>query len=156
VSQVEDLEGKFQVPPYVRPLAICVLRRADGAVLLAAGFDEVKGERFYRPLGGTIEFGERSEETVRRELREELGAEIDEPRLLAVFENIFEYRGRPGHELVWVYEAGLAQPALTGDDVILADEGGARFEAHWIHPNDLLGGGPKLYPERLLELLTAT
>ena len=47
----------------VRPLAICVFRRGD-RILAAEGYDLVKGETFYRPLGGRIEFGEYSHETV--------------------------------------------------------------------------------------------
>lgn len=44
-------------PQTIRPLAICVFRHA-GRILVAEGTDEVKGETFYRPLGGAIEFGE--------------------------------------------------------------------------------------------------
>ena len=36
----------------------------------------MKGQIFYRPLGGVIEFGERGAETVARELKEEIGADV--------------------------------------------------------------------------------
>ena len=65
-------------------LALCVFRRADGALLLAFGHDHVKGQDFYRPLGGHIEFGERAEEAARREIMEELGAAVDGLRLLGI------------------------------------------------------------------------
>lgn len=139
----------------IRPLAICVFRRQDGALLLAPGYDSVKGQRFYRPLGGEIEFGERAEEAVRREIREELGSEIADVRLLGVFENIFEYLGEPGHELVWVFAARLEQDSLYGSDIVLADESGAVFEVHWVPLAVLNRGGVPLYPEGLLALLQA-
>ncbi len=41
----------------VRPLAICVFRHHD-RILVMEGYDPVKKEHFYRPLGGGIEFGE--------------------------------------------------------------------------------------------------
>ncbi|HEX5141250.1 MAG TPA: hypothetical protein VFX19_09915, partial [Dehalococcoidia bacterium] len=49
----------------IRPIAIVVFRRPDGAILVAPGFDTVKQQHFYRPLGGEIEFGELAEDTAR-------------------------------------------------------------------------------------------
>ena len=65
----------------IRAIAICVFRHGD-KILAAEGFDSIKQQTFYRPLGGTIEFGEHSSETVRRELLEELGAEVTNLRYL--------------------------------------------------------------------------
>ena len=141
------------VADYIRPLAIVVFRREDGAVLLAPGYDPVKDQRFYRPLGGGIEFGELAADAARRELRDELGAEIDGLKLLGVFENIFTYLGQPGHELVWLYEARFADPSLEATNVIEADESGAKFEAHWVHPDIFVRGDAPLYPDGLLDLL---
>lgn len=45
----------------IRPLAVALVRRADGAVLAVKCYDKVKREYFYRALGGGIEFGERAE-----------------------------------------------------------------------------------------------
>src|SRR3989304_5656812 len=58
----------------LRPLALCLFRRDDGSILVAPGYDEVKRQRFYRPLGGEIEFGERAEGAARRGGREGVGA----------------------------------------------------------------------------------
>jgi hypothetical protein len=41
----------------IRPVALCVFRNNDG-ILVFEGYDDVKGETFYRPPGGGIEFGE--------------------------------------------------------------------------------------------------
>jgi 8-oxo-dGTP pyrophosphatase MutT (NUDIX family) len=106
-----------------RCLAVGVLRRDDGAVLLQTGYDPVKGEHFYRALGGGIEVGEPSRDAFAREIREELGAEVSEARLLGWVENIFTFEGRPGHEIVAVYEAALADRALyERDEIELADQ----------------------------------
>jgi hypothetical protein len=40
----------------IRPIAICVFRHKD-RILVAEGYDPVKKQTFYRPLGGVIEFG---------------------------------------------------------------------------------------------------
>lgn len=85
----DHLKGRG-VAQYIRPLALVLFRRDDGAILVAPGFDPVKQQRFYRPLGGGIEFGERAEDALRREIQEEIGAELRAPRLLGVLENTFE------------------------------------------------------------------
>jgi ADP-ribose pyrophosphatase YjhB (NUDIX family) len=43
----------------------------------------------WRPLGGTIEFGERAAEALKREFLEELDKPIREPLPLAVLENLY-------------------------------------------------------------------
>ncbi|HEX5368212.1 MAG TPA: NUDIX hydrolase, partial [Dehalococcoidia bacterium] len=139
----------------VRPLALCVVRRDDGSLLVAAGHDEVKQQRFYRPLGGEIEFGETAADAARRELLEEMGADVTDLRLLATFENIFTYRGTKGHELVWTFEGRFVDPSLYDGEVVVCDEGGARFEAHWVPLDVFLRHEALLYPDGLLEALTA-
>jgi ADP-ribose pyrophosphatase YjhB (NUDIX family) len=137
----------------IRPIAICVFRREDGAILVAPGFDSVKGQHFYRPLGGEIDFGELAEDAVRREIREELGAEIDAVRLLGVTENIFTFLGAEGHELVWMFEARFKDASFYEQDVVTCDEGGSPFEAHWVPLDVFTRGEAPLYPDGLLDLL---
>jgi ADP-ribose pyrophosphatase YjhB (NUDIX family) len=137
----------------IRPLAICVFRRKDGAILAAPGFDTVKQQRFYRPLGGEIEFGERAEDAIRREIREEVGAEIEDVRLLSVSENIFTFLGASGHELVWSFEARFNDPSLYEREFVECREGESRFEAHWVPLGVFTRGEAPLFPDGLLERL---
>ena len=138
----------------IRPIAIVVFRRPDGAILAAPGFDPVKQQRFYRPLGGEIEFWERAEDAARREIREEVGAEITDVRLLNVVENIFTFLGARGHELVWTFEARFADPKFYEGDVVPCREGDAAFEAHWVPLSLFERGEAPLYPDGLLAALT--
>ncbi|HXH22812.1 MAG TPA: NUDIX domain-containing protein [Dehalococcoidia bacterium] len=140
-------------PPRIRPIAIVVFRRPDGRILVAPGYDHVKGQRFYRPLGGEIDFGERAEDAARREIREEIGAEVADLRLLATFENIFVYRGHPGHELVWCFEGTLPDSRHYGQDEIMAQEGKAAFPVRWVALEAFRSGETPLYPDGLLDLL---
>jgi 8-oxo-dGTP pyrophosphatase MutT (NUDIX family) len=141
--------------PQIRPLAIVVFRRDDGAILVAPGFDRVKGQKFYRPLGGGIDFGERAEAAARREIQEELGAEIDGPRFLGAVENIFTFLGEPGHELVWIYEGRFLDPAFYASDRFMADEGGSVFSVEWVRLSVFTAGEAPLYPDGLLDMLTS-
>lgn len=138
----------------IRPLAICVFRNND-RILVAEGYDPVKKQSFYRPLGGGIEFGEYSEQTVHRELMEEIGAEIGELKYLGTLENIFIFNGETGHEIVLVYDGVLNESGLYEQAVIGGKEADINesFEAVWKNLDEFGEGRSILYPTGLLELL---
>jgi 8-oxo-dGTP pyrophosphatase MutT (NUDIX family) len=136
----------------VRPIAICVC--LDGErILVAEGHDRKKRETFYRPLGGTIEFGEHGEETVRREFLEEIKAVLTEVRFLGLLENIFTYEGKRGHEVVLVYDGRLLDASLYQRMNIQGDEFGVTFTAMWKRLDEFGQGKARVYPEGILELL---
>lgn len=141
--------------PRIRVLAIGVFSAGD-RILLARGTDPVSGEPFYRPLGGGVEFGERAADALGREMEEELGAKIEEPRLLGVLENLFEYAGRAHHEIVFVFDARFADPSLYARDAISVTDTGAEWEdARWISLPSLSTGTHRVVPGGLLPLLQA-
>jgi 8-oxo-dGTP pyrophosphatase MutT (NUDIX family) len=140
-------------PNKVRAIAICVFRDSD-RIFVAEGHDPVKNQAFYRPLGGTIEFGERGYETVVRELLEEIGAEIKNVRYLGTVENVFTYNGKEGHEIVLVYDGDFADRAMYDQTkaVTAYDDGEVNFQAIWKRLDEF-GEGAPLYPDGLMELL---
>ena len=97
--------------PFIRVIAICVFRH-DDRILVAEGFDAVANLPFYRPLGGTVEFGERTEDTVVREIDEELGQAVTNLRLITVLENLFVGEGSPAHEIIFVYDGQFVDSAI--------------------------------------------
>jgi 8-oxo-dGTP pyrophosphatase MutT (NUDIX family) len=130
-----------------------VVRRGD-EILVFEGRDPTKEGPFYRPLGGTIEFGEYSHQALVREMREEIAAEIEALRYLGSLENIYVYDGRPGHEIVQVYEAAFADPAMYEHDAMTGHEdSGAPFPVLWKSLDFFARGEAPLYPDGLLELL---
>jgi 8-oxo-dGTP pyrophosphatase MutT (NUDIX family) len=136
----------------IRPIAICVCRNGD-RILVAEGHDSKKGQTFYRPLGGTIEFGERGDETVRREFHEEIAADLTEVRYLGLLENIFIYEGQRGHEVVLVYDGRLSDANLYEKETFHGDELGLPFQAVWKRLDEFGPGKPPVYPDGLLGLL---
>ncbi len=141
------------VPGIIRGLAICLFQR-DGQILVAEYADPVKRENFYRPLGGSIQFGERGEAAVVREIREEIGAEACDLRYLGTIENIYTYRGAAGHELALVYDGRLADEALyRRPEIAGKEDNGWPFKAVWKSLDDFQPDKPPLYPDGLLEFL---
>lgn len=140
-------------PGDVRPIAICVIRQED-AIFVFEGRDGVKKETFYRPLGGAIEFGEYSIDTVRREMREEIGAQIHNIRYLGTLENVFHCDGEAGHEIVMVYEADFADPTLYQKTAVTGyEDSGVPFKAVWKPLTCFRDAHEPLYPDGLLQLL---
>ena len=137
----------------LRVIAIAALVHRDH-VLLAEGHDSVKGETFYRPLGGEVEFGERASEAVKRELAEETGLAIDVVAPLGVVENLFTFEGQPGHEVVFEFVAriadGVERPGLAA---IEAREGDATFVAKWLPLAEVIAGVHRVYPDALPQRL---
>lgn len=102
-----------------------------------------------------MEFREQSIATLHREFQEEIGAAIESQELLGVLENHFEFEGRIGHEIVFVYKVQLLDHSLYKKDSIPAvEDSGYEFEAHWI-PVQSSKRDTVLYPNGLEELLTS-
>jgi len=147
------------VSRHIRPEALALIRDGE-RILVEKGRDEVKNETFFRLLGGTVEFGEKGADTVRRELLEELGAEADVGSLVATIENVFTYEGDPAHEIVLVYERTLRNKRFYALDEWEAEETTPdgdlmTHELAWKPVDSFGGGGEILYPEELLALLGA-
>jgi len=141
--------------PRVRPLAICVFRNRD-RILVNQGYDPIKDQHFYRPLGGGIEFGETSLDTVCRELMEELNVEVERDSLqyLGTVENIFTFNGTVGHEILLIYDGAFKEPGLYEQSVIVGREpNGAEIRAVWKQIDEFDQEKSILYPAGLLEML---
>jgi 8-oxo-dGTP pyrophosphatase MutT (NUDIX family) len=140
----------------IRAIAICVFRNG-GRILAGEGYDSRKNQTFYRPLGGAIEFGEQSPDTIIRELREEIGAEVANLRYLGTLENIFTFEGEAGHEIVQVFDGDLVDTSLYEREAIDGSEdaptGPLPFKAVWMPLAHFAEGRAPLYPHGLLELL---
>jgi 8-oxo-dGTP pyrophosphatase MutT (NUDIX family) len=140
--------------PHIRPLALCIFHN-NGKILVNQFHDATSGQSFYRPIGGGIEFGERSRDAVVREVQEELGLAIHNVDLIGTLESIFTYAGKPGHEIVQVYDARFddatvyEKPWLDG-----CESDGAAFRALWCDGSSFTEEA-RLVPEGLSELLEA-
>ncbi len=132
----------------IRVKVICLFEQ-QGQFLLAEGYDPTKDEHYLMPIGGGVDFGERSEDAIRREVREEIGIEIQNLRLLNVIENLFTFDGIAGHEIVFVYQADLSAPLSSLRGV---ESNGMAFNLLWLTQTEIQNLGWPVYPAGLLDL----
>lgn len=84
---------------------------------------------------------------------EEVGAKIKNLTYIGMIENIFEYDGKPGHEIVLVYEADFADSLLYEIQSITCRDDDGLFIASWRPIIEFDLKKAPLYPEGLLDLL---
>ena len=137
----------------IRVLVIGLAWRDDG--LLAAEVTDDAGRIVgVRPLGGSVEFGERREEALAREFREELGADIAVGTGWTVIENIFVHEGRTGHEFVFAAPVTFLDRSFYDRDVFaVAESDASAFTARWFSPAQLRRDGVPLFPEGLVDAI---
>lgn len=131
--------------PNIIVKAMCLFRNGD-KMLFSRGYDEVKKQRFLRPLGGHVEFGETGEETIQREMREELGCGVFDVKFLSVIENLFTYRGKQGHEIILAYEGRLVDKSLYQKSSFTFFEGELETQVGWFSRADVEKEDIPIYP----------
>src|SRR6185295_703374 len=90
---------------------------------------KIKG---WRPLGGTIELGERAVDALRREFMEELGEPIIAPKLITVLENLYVHHGAQGHEIVFVFATAFTSAETYLQESFRFHDAGVDNAAHWV------------------------
>lgn len=131
-----------------RVAGICV---KNGMVLL----QKPTNDNAYAFPGGHVEFGETNEETLIREFKEEIGADIRVGELKWVAEIFFPWGSKPCHQICLYYMVEILNPEIPETGMFLGTEHieGRNFELeyHWIPLEELQK--LEVYPTETPELL---
>ena len=136
----------------VRARAIAVIRRRQ-EVLLSFAIDPDSGARYGRFLGGGVAAGEPPEDTVRRELLEEIGVAIGRVTRLGVLDNSYTFNGRTHRETVVVCAAEFADSAAYDRSAFPVNEAVCDGPAEWVPIDRIVRGAIVVYPPELTALL---
>lgn len=120
-------------------------------VLVIYGHDYIKNEYFYRLIGGGIEFGETGAEALKREVKEEINAEIKNVKYLGLIENIFNYEVKRRHELALIYRADFKDKNVYEKEEIKILDSRYPQKAYWLNKKEVLK--MKFYPEGLIRFI---
>jgi ADP-ribose pyrophosphatase YjhB (NUDIX family) len=139
---------------YVRVKSmVALLDGARGNVAVIRFQDSTKTPPyFHRLVGGSIDCGEKASAAATREVEEELGIVLPQVQLLGVVENIFEFRGERGHEIVFIFSADVAHRDVPAAGAWYTDEG----RPMWVEWRSLIAPPAlPLYPDGAAELIAA-
>ena len=134
-----------------RPVVLGVIVK-DNKLLVSEGYDEIKKQKFYRCLGGGIEFQEKSDEALKREFLEEINKEIIVKDFLGISENIFTFNGKKGHEIVLFYAADF-KPSDYQEEYIMIEDGREPEKAIWVNIDDFKNNKAIIYPKEVLKYI---
>lgn len=145
--------GNWKPPSSIRATAQAVILK-DHQILVYEGFDRLKNENFYRPIGGTVEFLELAKDTVIREFKEEAGIDVMDPTLLGVLENIFTFEGHSGHEIVQVFQCKFKDESLYAQKEFPLVEGDTSLEnAVWKDISFLIQPRVRFFPTGMKDIV---
>ncbi len=131
------------------------LIRYEKRLFVSEGYDSLKGEKYYRALGGSIEFGETSLAALQREFQEEIQAELTNINYRGCLESLFTFEGKQGHEIVQVYECDFVEPKFYQLEELIFFEtiDNSPQKALWIDISRVKLGELKLVPEKFCDYL---
>ena len=142
----------FKTDDYVFSYRVGGLLIHHGKVLMQKPTDEDG----YALIGGHVAFGETTTETLAREYKEEIGADINVERLFMVNESFFPWGNRPCQQINLYYLVSLKdenQIPLDGTFKALDELGNERIELDmcWIPLEDV--ADKKIYPPQVKEYI---
>jgi len=143
----------FWRPPQEIKVKVLGLAWRGDQLLLVEVEDDQGSVKGFRPLGGSVEFGEARETALRREFEEELGCTVVLNGPWHSFENIYWHEGAQGHEYIYLANVHLGNEALYEQDQIAFVEADLiACRAVWLSPGELPEGAG-LFPDGLREFL---
>lgn len=88
---------------------------------------------YYALIGGRVEIGESSEDTIKREIKEELGKDIKITEYISTIENFFEIKCSKYHEIMFVYGIEFINEEDKKIDYVMKNiEGKDYLQYEWI------------------------
>ena len=92
----------------------------------------------YALVGGRIEIGENSADTIKREIKEELGKDIEITGYVSTIENFFEMDGSKYHEIMFVHKVEFIEEEDKGIEYTLKNiEGKDYLKYEWLDVNKI-------------------
>jgi ADP-ribose pyrophosphatase YjhB (NUDIX family) len=138
----------------IRVKAICLIINDKNELLVTSDYDSEKKVTFNLPLGGHVLFRESTIDTIKREFKEEINAELVNINLVTVLENFFRWNGCDRHEINFVYKAELKDKELYNKkEILFLDKRWPNAKVMWRPIHKGLNEKYLLYPEGLREFL---
>ena len=93
------------------------------------------GVDFVNLIGGRVHLGESTISAIKREVKEEIGVSIKNPKLMVIAENLFEWQGKNAHELLFIYKIELTKKYLKLNETNILDNNSQYVE--WVEKSKI-------------------
>lgn len=134
----------------IRVLALGLIQDGD-RIFVSQGYDPAKQERFYRVMGGGVELGEYSRDALQREFQEEIQAELINIKYRDCIESLFDFNGKPHHEIIFLYQCDFADPQFYQLEQLSFSEKHRTKIALWMPIQRFKSGELRLVPDNFLK-----
>ena len=115
-------------------------------------FHKSTNREYYALIGGRVKIGEDSKSTVKRELEEELGKEVEVEQFLGIIENFFVKDKAKYHEILFIYKVEFKNDKDKKIETTLENaEGEKNLKYYWIDINEL--DEYKIVPSEIKKIL---
>lgn len=142
----------FTTQDYIFSYRVAGVLVKNGKVLLQKPTNDIG----YAFSGGHVSFGETNEQTLIREFKEEIGADIKVNGLKWVGEIFFPWGDKPCHQICLYYDVDLQDEtqipldrAFVGDEHLEGED--FKIEFHWIDIKNI--DKYEIYPKNVVELM---
>lgn len=106
----------------------------------------------YALVGGRVQIGENSAQTVKREMQEELEKDIEITGYIATIENFFEMNDKKYHEILFVHQAEFTNKEDKKIEYTLKNKEGKDYlQYEWLDLNKI--EEYPLYPKIMINIL---
>jgi len=137
----------------IRPVVLCIFQH-KGKILVKKISRGTSASPVYMPPGGGLIFGEYSWESIRIEIKKELGEEIKNLSFLGTSEQVTAEGQIPRHEIIFLFKGELANEAAYQEEIFWGvDEAGQPVQATWKPITFFKKNKGALYPDLILELV---
>ncbi|MEL6131770.1 MAG: NUDIX domain-containing protein [Bacteroidota bacterium] len=138
----------------IRPVVLCIFQHKDKILVKHVSRDPSTALPVYMPPGGGLIFGEYSWESIRIEIKKELGEEIKNLSFLGASEQVTHDQQVPKHEIVFLFKGELANEDAYHQDIFWGkDDTGQPLRAVWKPISFFKRNKGILYPDLILELV---
>lgn len=127
------------------------LAKHDNKLLVFEVLDDQGNLKGWCPIGGGIEFGEKAEDALIREINEELKCNATITGKPIVCENIFEHHGCTGHEIIFAFPIKfIEQNIYSNTRFQIREERGSTHWVEWIPIEQFEKSEAFLFPSILI------
>ena len=109
------------------------------------------GDSFWALPGGKVQIMEKTKDTIKREIKEEIGLDLIDVKMLSVSENFFTFKNEDIHQYIFTYSGKLVDNRYENKEEFESIEKGKNVVYRWIDVENI--DDYEIRPDNVKELI---